>query len=100
MAEAREQVEAKRLAYGWNFPHVWLSFLAAIFLQSLILPCMCMEGTVKGWIALGVDMLVLIRVAIAWVRNETGRGWLFYVILLYTSAFWIEGIVWLYTGHH
>jgi hypothetical protein len=100
MADAREQAEAKRLANGWNFQHVWLAFIAAIFLQSLILPCMCMEGTVKGWIALGVDMLVLIRVAVAWGRNETGRGWLFYVILLYTSAFWIEGIVWVYMGHH
>ncbi len=100
MAEAREQSEAKRLAYGWNFPHVWLAFLAAILSQSLLLPCLCWEGSVRGYIAFAVDLLVLVRVAIAWASNETGRGWLFYVILLYTSAFWIEGIVWVYMKHH
>jgi hypothetical protein len=96
MVEAHEQAEGKGLANGWNFGHVWVAFIVAILLQSLILPCLCAEGTVKGMIALGFDTFVAIRVAIAWLRNETGRGWLFYTILLYTSAFWIEGIVWIF----
>jgi hypothetical protein len=97
MVEPNEQpVEMNR----WHFGHIWAAFLAAIILQSLILPCLCVEGTVKGWIALGFDVLVLIRVAVAWGRNETGRGWLFYVILLYTSAFWIEGLAWAFMPHH
>ena len=74
MAEACEHSEAKRLACGWNFPHIWLAFLAAILSQSLLLPCLCWEGTAKGYLAFAVDLLVLIRVAIAWASNETGRG--------------------------
>ena len=91
MVDSCEQGEGKRSASGWNFQHLWLAFVAAVFLQSLILPCLCAEGDAKGKVALAFDLLVLARMGFAWITNETGRGWLFYVILLYTSAFWIEG---------
>jgi len=100
MVEANEQAAGRGLANGWRFGHVWCAFIVTILLQSLFLSCLCIEGAVKGMIALAFDTLVVIRVAIAWARNETGRGWLFYAILLYTSAFWIEGVVWIFMRDH
>ena len=100
MIQGHEQCEDKGLTSGWNFPHLWLAFVAAVFWQSLILPCLCAEGDAKGKVALAFDLLVLARMGFAWITKETGRGWLFYVILLYTSAFWIEGAAWVLLPHH
>ena len=49
-------------------------------------------------IALYFDGLVILRMVIASFLCETGRGWIFYVVLCYTSAGWIEGITYWVLG--
>jgi hypothetical protein len=99
MKQVPDQSEQSEAATGWQYGQICVAFTVAIVLQSLMLPCLCEVGTAKGKLALGVDALVFARTAIAWMRKETGRGWLFYAVLLYTSAFWIEGLAWVFTGH-
>ena len=85
---------------GWNYVQLGYAFFISFLLQAMFLPCLCYLGTAKGRIAAIFDILVVIRTAIARITNERGRGWLFYVILLYTSVLWIEGLVWLFLGGH
>lgn len=81
---------------GWNYPAVGISLLGAVALQSLVLPCLCYAGTVKCEIALAVDALVALRVIVACLRREGGRGWIFYAalplviipVILLAERFW------------
>lgn len=84
----------------WNFKHLLAALFAGFVLQSLLLPCLCDIGTAKTAFAYAFDVLVLIRVAAARACCETGKGWLFYVVLCYTSPAWIEGVAYLVLGGH
>jgi hypothetical protein len=82
----------------WNYQHVLVGFAITVILQGLFLPCLCNIGQAKsvfGWV---IDLLVAIRIAVAYLRKETGRGWLFYVVLLYTSPVWITLVAWIVLG--
>ena len=48
--------------------------------------------------ALMFDLFVAGRILFAYVRNEKGRGWIFYVVLMYSSALWIEGVTYVVFG--
>ena len=66
---------------GWDYRAVLVSLLVAMVLQSIFLPCLCYEGTVKGYMAGAVDILVVLRLIVARVRKERSKGWIFYAIL-------------------
>src|SRR5215469_2678945 len=82
----------------WNFRRLGWALLIGLCLQSLVLPCLCEIGTAKIKFALYFDALVLARTMIAYFGRETGRGWIFYAVLCYTSAAWIEGLAYLILG--
>jgi len=75
---------------------------AALFigfiLQSLFLPCLCQIGVAKMTFAFYFDVFVFLRMVISYFCRETGQGWIFYTVLCYTSAAWIEGITYLILG--
>jgi hypothetical protein len=87
-------------AAQWNFKHLLAALLAGFVFQSLLLPCLCDIGTAKTAFAYAFDVLVLIRIAAARACHETGKGWLFYGVLCYTSPAWIEGVAYLVIGGH
>ena len=91
---------ALEIAPEWKFKHLLAALLVGFVLQSLWLPCLCDIGTAKITFAYAFDALVLVRVLIAHVCHETGKGWLFYVVLCYTSPAWIEGVAYLVLGGH
>jgi hypothetical protein len=82
----------------WNFGNLGAALFISFVLQSLFLPCLCQIGTAKMNFALGFDALVLLRMMIAYFGRETGRGWIFYAVLCYTSPVWIEGLTYLVLG--
>ena len=82
----------------WNLRNLGAALFIAFVFQSLLLPCLCPIGTAKITLAYCFDCLVLLRMMIAHLRSETGRGWLFYAVLCYTSVAWIEGITYLVLG--
>ena len=67
----------------WNYFATMVSLLGAMVLQSIFLPSLCYEGTVNMYMAGAVDMLVVLRLILARVRRERGKGWIFYAILPY-----------------
>ena len=77
---------------GWPLG-VILSVLVLIFLlQSILLPCLCDQGTVKMNIALAVDGLILVRLLIAKLRKESSRDWMIYLALGGSSLLWIPRV--------
>jgi len=82
----------------WNFRQLGAALFIGFVLQSLFLPCLCQIGTAKMTFAFYFDALVLARMVIAYFCHETGRGWIFYAALCYSSAAWIEGITYLVLG--
>lgn len=65
----------------WNYKVALICLLGGIILQSIALPCPCYKGIVNMYIAGAVNLLVILRLIIARVIRERGRGWIFYVIL-------------------
>jgi hypothetical protein len=82
----------------WNFRHLGAALFIGFVFQSLVLPCLCEIGTAKIKFALCFDTLVFLRMMIAYFGRESGRGWIFYAVLCYTSPAWIEGITYLVLG--
>lgn len=82
----------------WNLRLLAVALFIGFILQSLFLPCLCAIGTAKIFFAYSFDGLILLRMLLAYFRRETGRGWLVYAVLCYTSAAWIEGITYLVLG--
>lgn|GEM_PF-3201806 len=74
----------------WNFFHLFLAVLIGILLQSIILPCLCGIGNAKMIIALIFDLFIFMRIVLAILIREKNKGWIYYCILCYASAFIIE----------
>jgi len=85
---------------SWDYKHLWSALVIAFVLQSMLLPCLCDVGMAKMKLALWFDLLVALRIGMARVIGETGRGWIFYAILIWTSPGWIEGLAILVHGPH
>ncbi len=83
----------------WNYRAVLIALFAAVLLQFILLPCLCHRGTVKMQTAIAVDAMVLIRLLIARIRREHGRGWVFYAILPFLIIPVIELSVHLWSPH-
>jgi len=93
-----EAVDATAQLTGWNFQQLAAALVLGFMLQALVLPCLCAIGTAKMSFAIVFDLLVVARGWMAYRRHETGRGWVLYAVLSYTSAGWIEGIAYLVLG--
>ena len=65
----------------WNYSVALLLLLCAMLLQMTVLPCLCYRGTVNMYIAGAVDAMVILRLMIARMCRERGKGWIFYAIL-------------------
>ena len=72
----------------WNARQVALSVPVALVLQVLFLPSLGSDLTLV--VALTFDGLILVRALIAHLLRERGRSWIFYVLLSYTSVFWLD----------
>ena len=77
----------------WNFGFLIYTLVFAFIAQSIFLPCLCMEGTVKMQFAIMLDGLVVLRTFLAWLLKEKNKGWIFYAALLYSSPLWINLII-------
>ena len=82
----------------WNFRHLGAALFIGFIIQNIFLSCLCSIGTAKMALAFSFDSLVLLRMAWAYFRRETGKGWMVYAILCYTSAAWVEGVTFLVLG--
>jgi uncharacterized membrane protein len=82
----------------WNFQQLAAALVLGFMLQAAVLPCLCAIGTAKMSFAIVFDLLAVARGWMAYRRHETGRGWVLYAVLCYTSAGWIEGIAYLVLG--
>ncbi len=85
---------------AWDYKHLWSALVVAFVLQMMLLPCLCDVGMAKTKLALWFDLLVAVRIGSARVLGESGRGWVFYAILIWTSPAWIEGLVFVVRGPH
>lgn len=82
----------------WNFKRLAAAFAIAFVLQTLSLPCLCEIGSAKMGCALALDLLVALRVGIAYLARERGDGWRFYAWLIGTSPVWITAAAYLVLG--
>ncbi|MBI9018575.1 MAG: hypothetical protein JEZ07_15085 [Phycisphaerae bacterium] len=65
----------------WNWPAVVVCFVVGLLIQSVLLPCMCRDGSVKMGVAFVFDILITLRLGWAYFRKEKGKVWLFYAAL-------------------
>ena len=86
------------MAAQWNYRELLWATGFGLFFQALILPEMSAIGDARGAYAGWFDLLFIARVILARIRHETGKGWVFYSILMLSSAAWIWGIVYLMLG--
>ena len=68
-------------------------------LQILLLPCLCWIGRGKMIFALIFDGLWALRIIVAALLHEKGKGWIFYAILMATSGIWIALAGWIIFKH-
>ncbi len=67
----------------WNYPAVLACLFGAMVVQSILGPSLCYLGTVNMILSAAVDAIVILRVSLARIRREQGRGWICYAILPY-----------------
>lgn len=74
----------------WDYIQLTCALILAFLVQSLFLPCLCRLGTARMQIAIIIDVMVAVRIIVARIRHEQGKGWIFYIVLLYSSPMWIR----------
>ena len=86
----------------WNYPELVSAMFCGFILQGLLLPTFDSSSAARCAYAEWFDLLVIARVLWAYFLYETGKGWIFYCVLMLTSAMWIPGITDLFspTGYH
>jgi hypothetical protein len=71
-----------------------LPVMAVIFiLQPAVLRCACALGDLKLRVGYIVDGVIMVRVLVAVLLKETGRGWIIYLLVAASSFFWIPWAV-------
>ena len=98
--DARPSRPTDGSANAWNYEHLIVALVIACIAQNLWLSCLCQIGMAKMNFALVFDGLVLLRIGMARLLKETGKGWVFYAALLYTSPFWIDLVALIVLGRH
>ncbi len=74
----------------WNRRWLGVSLVLGLVGQAVFLPCLCAQGEAKMLFAAVLDLLWGLRVGLACYRQERGRGWVFYALLILTSPLWIN----------
>ena len=92
--------DVKKAAGEWNYVQLVLALIVAFVLDAMLLPDLSNIGMAKAQVALIFLALVVVRIAVARIRREKGKGWVFYLILLYSSPLWIEAAGWLAFGRY
>ena len=82
----------------WNFKRLLAISAAAFILQVLSLPCLCEVGQAKFSFALVLDLVVALRVGVAYLTRERGDAWIIYAWLVGTSPVWITAVAYLVLG--
>ena len=82
---------------GWNFQVLTVALLLASLWHGFwsLVRCRCFEAdwhTAQAHAGLIFCGLVLLRMILAKVRAEQGRGWLGYALLCLLSPLWIRGV--------
>jgi len=85
---------------GWNYKHLACALIIGYLLQSAFLSCLCATGSAKMAMATTFDGLVVLRIIAAKMLQQKDKGWIFYVVLLYSSPLWIELASWITIGRH
>ena len=91
---------ARMTRMGTNWPIKWLivSLVILVFLHLLLMPCLCAQGNVKLGTALGLDLMLGLRIVWANIRAERSRMWILYLTIVTASMVWIplavEGTLW------
>jgi hypothetical protein len=80
----------------WNYRQLLLALGIVFILETVILYEFTVLGDaiVEVWLIFG--LLYLVRVAWARWRRETGRGWIFYAVLMWTSPAWLRVGLWIH----
>ena len=92
--------DVEKTAGEWNYAQLLLALIVAFVLESMLLPCLCNIGTAKMQVAFVFLALVVVRIAVARIIREKGKGWVFYTILIYSSPLWIEAASWVFLERH
>jgi hypothetical protein len=83
---------------GWNYRQLLLALVIGFLLQFFLADWLHVKGDTEFKFGLGFDVFILLRMTIAYFRKESGRGWIFYAVLCYTSIVWIDIIIYLVVG--
>tara|TARA_B100000609_G_scaffold197469_1_gene194912 strand:+ start:789 stop:1091 length:303 start_codon:yes stop_codon:yes gene_type:complete len=84
---------------GWNYSSLTCALIVGLLAQCVFLPCLCAEGTAKINFAIVFDVLIVLRIILAKILKQRDKGWIFYLIMIYTSPLWIELAAWIVFTH-
>ncbi len=82
-----------KIAGGWPVGTGVAGLFLVFVLQTMFLSCLCDRGVAKMKMGVAVDGIILARFVIAWIRQETGRGWMIYLFIGLSTVVWIPMIV-------
>ncbi len=101
MSEAATSMTVPKEAQreGWNYKLLLVAFFYG-FIGQMCLPCLCQVGVAKSTVAFIFDGLFILRIIAARLLKQKDKGWIFYAILVATSALWIELAAWITIGGH
>ena len=94
----KEEIGQKNEKKSWKYINLLVILFLGLILQFLFLYISCHISKVNMRFAIVLDILILIRIGIARIINEKGKGWIFYAILAITSPILIDFLSWLRTG--
>ena len=77
----------------WNFRMLGVALVISFILQMAFFDWLHSEGGTEAKFGLAWDAFVVARMVLAYFRKETGRDWLIYAVLCYTSPIWIIAMV-------
>jgi hypothetical protein len=91
-----EEVQAE----GWNYRYLYCALVFGFMLQSMFLSCACNRGSIRMMAAFGFDGLMVLRIIVVKLLKQKDKGWIFYMILIYSSPVWIRLLAAVLIGGH
>lgn len=85
---------------NWHFGYVAAALLVGMVLQIIWLPCLCSIGKAKRAFAGMVDVLIILRILMAYFTKEESNGWKAHSILALSSFAWIDVVSRIMFGWH
>jgi hypothetical protein len=93
-----QEADAPAEPAEWNYRELVWASLFGIGFQGIVLPAFQAIGEARCEYAAWFDALFIVRVLLAYFCREKGKGWMFYSMLILSSAIWIYGITSLALG--